>query len=291
MRTIEHLVQDEKAAGQGARVAVVAERRYLCHAQPAGMIASLRTMGHSVLVVDPEGEALEVGENAWTQCVDVAIARGRSWGVLCLLEWLERQGVPSINSRSAIAAVHNKAEMAVALATAGIPTPRTWLGPIDRIAAQIPVHEYPVIIKPVFGDNCRGLEVVYDAEQLRRLLWPEAIAIAQKFIAGLERDLKLYCIGREVWAVRKPSPLAVKFSQQSATSLPELLPITAELRSLARRCGELFHLELFGVDCIETEQGPLVIEVNEFPNYSAVPGADEKLSNFVLAFAKQEKRI
>ena len=290
MRTIEHLVQDEKAVRHGARVAVIAEHRYLSHAQPAGMIASLRTMGHFVLVIDPEGEALEVGDNAWTRGVDVAIARGRSWGVLCLLEWLERQGVPSINSRSAIAAVHNKAEMAVALASAGIPTPRTWLGPLDRIAAQVPIHEYPLIIKPVFGDNCLGLEIVYGAEHLRRLHWPETTAIAQKFVAGLECDLKLYCIGREVWAVRKSSPL-IRFSQSCATRLPELVPMTAELSSVARRCGDLFNLELFGVDCIETEQGTQVIEVNEFPNYSAVPGADEKLSNFVLALAKQEKRI
>ncbi|HEX7288526.1 MAG TPA: ATP-grasp domain-containing protein [Candidatus Angelobacter sp.] len=245
-------------------------------------------MGHSVLVLDPESNALEVGKHGWVEDVDVAIARGRSWGVLCLLDWLEREGVRSINARSAIAAVHNKAEMAVALASAGIPTPRAWLGPVERLAAQISAQDYPVIIKPLFGDNCRGLEIVNDAQQLRRLHWSEPTALAQKFFAGLESDLKLYCIGAEVWAVRKPSPLA-ESSRQPRNGSAELVPLTAELRGLAQRCGELFNLELFGVDCIETEQGPLVIEVNEFPNYSAVPGADEKLSNFVLAFAKQER--
>lgn len=270
---------------------MIAERRYLSHAQPAGMIASLRRMGHSVLVLDPLSDAMEIGENAWIEGVDVAIARGRSWGVLCLLDWLEREGVRSINSRSAIAAVHNKAEMAVALASAGIPTPRTWLGPLDRLTAQIPSQDYPVIIKPLFGDNCRGLQIVHDSHQLSRLEWPEATAIAQKFVAGLESDLKLYCIGPEVWAVRKPSPLTGDFAQPGAGRAAELVPLTADLSILARRCGDLFNLELFGVDCIETEQGPLVIEVNEFPNYSAVPGADEKLSNYVLAFAKQEKAL
>jgi ribosomal protein S6--L-glutamate ligase len=288
VETIQHSAQEEKAARQCARIAVIAERRYLSHAQPSGMIGSLRRMGHSVLVLDPESNALEVGKMGWIEDVDVAIARGRSWGVLCLLDWLEREGVRSINSRSAIAAVHNKAEMAVALASAGIPTPRTWLGPVERLAVQIPAQDYPVIIKPLFGDNCRGLEIVNDAQQLRQLHWSEPTALAQKFIAGLESDLKLYCIGAEVWAVRKPSPLA-KSSSQPRNGKAELVPLTAGLRGLTQRCGELFNLELFGVDCIETEQGPLVIEVNEFPNYSAVPGADEKLSNFVLAFAKQER--
>jgi glutathione synthase/RimK-type ligase-like ATP-grasp enzyme len=284
--TLQQPAQQQKAPGQSARVAVIAERRYLSQAQPSGMIAALRRMGHSVMVIDPQSGALEVGENRWTEGVDVAIARGRSWGVLCLLDCLERQGVPSINTRSAIASVHNKAEMAVALAAAGIPTPRTWLGPVDRLAAQIPSQDYPVIIKPIFGDNCRGLQVVHTPHQLKDLDWPEGMAIAQRFFAGLQFDLKLYCIGREVWAVRKPSPL-----EHHGAAKAEPVVLTAELRNLTRRCGELFNLELFGVDCIETEAGPLVIEVNEFPNYSAVPGADEKLSNFVLAFAKQEKAI
>jgi ribosomal protein S6--L-glutamate ligase len=288
---LQQLVRENKAATTSLRVAVIAEKRYLSHAQPAGMIDSLRRKGHSVLVIDPENQALEADKNGWAREVDVAIARGRSVGVLCLLAWLEHLGIPSINTRSAIAAVHNKAEMAVALVSAGIPTPRTWLGPIGLMAEQIPAHEYPVILKPVFGDNCRGLEIVYDAGQLRSLNWLEPTAIAQKFIAGQETDLKLYCIGQEVWAVRKPSPLAAGLSSQNSTPPTELVPITSAWRSLARRCGDLFNLDLFGVDCVETEHGPLVIEVNEFPNYSSVPGADEKLSNHVLAFAQQEKSL
>ena len=54
---------------------------------------------------------------------------------------------------------------------------------------------------------------------------------------------------------------------------------------LARRCGKLFGLELYGVDCLQTDAGTVVIEVNEFPNYTGVPGADEKLADYVLACA------
>jgi glutathione synthase/RimK-type ligase-like ATP-grasp enzyme len=284
-------LKHHEPARRPACVAVIAEQRYLSHAQPAGMIETLKRMEHSVLVVDPESGALEVGDSAWTRGIDVALARGRSWGVLCLLDWLERCGVPVINQRRAIAAVHNKAEMSIALAAAGIPTPRTWLGPLHHLALQIPTEDYPVIVKPLFGDNCRGLDVAADSLQLRSLHWPESITIAQKFFAGLEFDLKLYAIGQEVWAVRKPSPLPTQFPSSGQTHPPQLVPVSAEMRNLARRCGEVFSLELFGVDCIETEQGLLVIEVNEFPNYSAVPGADEKLSDFVLAYVKQEKAI
>ena len=254
------------------------------------MIASLQAKGHSVLVIDPDTQALEPGEEAWISSIDVAVARGRSWGVFCLLDYLERNGVPSLNTRAAIAVVHNKAEMTVALASAGIAIPRTWLGSLAQIVERIPQRDYPVIVKPIFGDNCRGLEIVYDAEQLRRLPWSASIAIVQKFFTGMDSDLKLYCIGREVWAVRKPSPLALSLGSPAGRPA-QPVPVSSHLRNLALRCGDVFNLELFGVDCIETEKGTLVIEVNEFPNYSAVPGADDKLSNFVLAFATQERTI
>lgn len=287
----EPTVLERPADRRCLRVVVIAERRYLSHLQPHGMVISLKEAGHSVVVVDPAERAFNAGDYDWLQNIDAAVARGRSWGVLCLLRWLEIQGVPTINPRAAIASVHNKAEMAVSLSAAGIPTPRTWLGSPQMVAQQLADRDFPVIVKPVFGDNCRGLECVPSRERLIALPWPEPLAIVQEFIPGLAFDLKLYCIGRKVWAVRKPSPLAAMLSPHLVPQAPELLPVTENWRDLALRCGEVFGLQLFGVDCLQTEAGTLVIEVNEFPNYSAVPGADEELSNYLLAFVKQERTV
>lgn len=287
----EPTVLERPADRRCLRVVVIAERRYLSHLQPHGMVISLKEAGHSVVVVDPAERAFNAGDYDWLQNIDAAVARGRSWGVLCLLRWLEIQGVPTINPRAAIASVHNKAEMAVSLSAAGIPTPRTWLGSPQMVAQQLADRDFPVIVKPVFGDNCRGLECVPSRERLIALPWPEPLAIVQQFIPGLAFDLKLYCIGRKVWAVRKPSPLAAMLSPHLVPQAPELLPVTENWRDLALRCGEVFGLQLFGVDCLQTEAGTLVIEVNEFPNYSAVPGADEELSNYLLAFVKQERTV
>ena len=252
---------------------------------------ALAAAGHAVLLIDPEDHAFDAGETAWMKEVDVAVARGRSWSVLCLLKWLERQSVPVINSRAAIAAVHNKAEMTVALASAGIPMPRTFIGPLSQIAKQVTAADFPVIVKPVFGDNCRGLRVLDTREQLLALDCNEPFAVVQNFVPGLTHDLKLYCIGREVWAVRKPSPLLATSFTGAALQEPQLVRLQPAWRSLALSCGNVFGLDLFGVDCIETDDGPLVIEVNEFPNYSAVPGADEKLSNHVLLSGRQERQV
>ncbi len=65
------------------------------------------------------------------------------------------------------------------------------------------------------------------------------------------------------------------------------MPLSQELVDLARRCRELFGLELYGVDCILTPDGPTVIEINEFPNYTAVPNADKRLADYVIQRARE----
>jgi ribosomal protein S6--L-glutamate ligase len=254
-------------------VGVLVERRYRCQAQPAGLCAELERHGHRTHLIDPE-EICRVGATGWLKDVDVVVPRGRSAGLLALVKHAEQRGVPVVNGGGAIRSVHNKLDMAVALIADGIPTPDTFAAPLPRLAEEIPPDDYPLVLKPLFGDNGHGLALAWDAEELARIDWPEPIAFAQRFVSNGGWDLKLYGIGGDVWAVCKPSPF---IAPAAYARRPAAVELTPELITLARRCGDLFGLELYGVDCIETADGPLVIEVNEFPNYTAVSEADERL--------------
>jgi ribosomal protein S6--L-glutamate ligase len=159
-----------------------------------------------------------------------------------------------------------------------MPTPETFAAPVDRLVEQVPACAYPLVLKPAFGDNGRGLAIAGAPEDLSTLEWAEPMAIAQHLTPSDGLDLKLYGIGDEVWPIRKPSPLLPPASPSHAGGPIDLTP---ELAALGRRCGELFGLELYGADCVETPDGPLVIEVNEFPNYTGVDEADERLADLV----------
>jgi ribosomal protein S6--L-glutamate ligase len=229
----------------------------------------------------------DVADGGWLDELDLVVGRGRSPALFCVLTGAEHRHTPTINRRAAIAAVHNKAEMAVALAAAGVPTPKTFLGTPGDLMAQVPTACYPLIVKPSFGDNCVGLRILERAEELAALTWPEPLVLAQQYLVSDGKDLKLYVIGDEVWAVRKPSPLGAG-GHRSAAGV-ELVPCTAFLRNLGRRCGELFGLELYGVDCLATPDGPFVIEVNDFPNYTGVPAADERLAKYVVSRVREAR--
>jgi glutathione synthase/RimK-type ligase-like ATP-grasp enzyme len=263
------------------RIAIAVEPRYLDQRQPAGFAAALVRAGHPATLLDPEAPG-QLSE------IDLLIARGRSPALLDLLARAEAAGIPTLNRRAAIAAVLDKSRVALALAEAGVPSPRTWVGSIEELRAQARPGAFPLVVKPVCGDNARGVQVVWNRDALARLPWSEPLILAQPFIPGDGFDLKLYVAGGEVWAARKPSPIGDEATRGTPA---QPVPVTATLRALALTCGMRFGLELFGVDCIETPVGPVVIEVNDFPNYSGIDCADDALARLAVERAARAGRV
>lgn len=269
------------------KIGVLAEARYLIQSQPTGLSNELGDLGHEITLIDPQQAFYRMGDDRWFAGLDVIVGRGRSWALLGLLGWAEARGCLTINRRDAIAAVHNKARMSIALAGSGLPIPETYFATIEQLAKEIPAENYPIILKPIFGDNSRGLLVVNSPAEMAATDWPEPVALAQRYFKTDGYDLKLYGIGDQIWAVRKVSPFNA--TAEMDKSKEGLAGATPELEELGRRCGQLFGLDLFGVDCIETEAGVLIIEINDYPNYTNVPAANERLAEYVVRQAEKRK--
>ncbi|CAN5280066.1 hypothetical protein BH24ACT7_BH24ACT7_25260 [soil metagenome] len=271
-------------------IVVALDRRYRSQAQPSGLIEALLGAGHDPSVVDPATCTHNLSDAGWLGGADLVVARGRTHAVLCVLAWAERLGIPTINRRAAVVAVQDKAAMGLALAGHGIPIPPTYLGAPRLLALDIPPAHYPLILKPVMGDNGRGLRLVHDPGELSRLPWSEPMALAQPYLPGDGFDLKLYGIGDQVWAVRKPAPrLEGLHPADRGVASAGPVPVSDELRRLALGCAGVFGLELYGVDCLPTSTGHVVIEVNDFPNYTGVPGADQHLADHLARRARERR--
>jgi ribosomal protein S6--L-glutamate ligase len=275
-------------------IGILVEGRYLLEAQPLGVAAELKARGHLVTVIVPGPHVHRTRDMGRLDGMDLIISRGRSAGILSLLHLAEAQGIATANRRASIGSVNNKAEMAMTLAAAGVPTPYAYAGPVRELARRIPAGDYPVILKPVIGDDRDRMLVVHSALELARIPWPEPSALAQRYLPGSGFDLELYVIGQDVWALRKRSSLAAAPAPEGGSTAVggEALRVSpaSEMEELALTCGGLFGLDYYRLDCVETPRGPVVVDVKEFPNYSGVAGADERLADFALRRAYRRKR-
>jgi ribosomal protein S6--L-glutamate ligase len=272
------------------KVGVIAERRYLSQGMPAAALRALEARGiwADVICPDearvaPETGLVHIARDGWTVDLndyDVVVSRNRNGLGLAMLSYAEAAGVLTINSYASTERIRNKAHMAVWLSRAGLLSPPTILARDASTLVGLPRSWFPLILKPTYGDNSQGLQLVRRPEDLETVEWSDDLLLAQHYLPSDGFDLKLYVCGRSVFAVYKPSP----FNGDPAAAPRPVTP-TPAMVDLALRCGATFGLEIYGVDTIETPDGLAVIEVNEFPNFTGVPNAADCIADHVLARA------
>ena len=189
---------------------------------------------------------------------------------------IHTRGLPLINDYVGTLQVRDKIVTSMRLMEAGLPTPEAYYaGSIEQLRSV--VEDYPIVVKPNSGRRGQQISVVRSARELARLDLSYGDIFAQQFVKGSGLDLKAYVVGDEVFGVARPFP--VRTAEEKRGEPREISP---EVRDICLRCGELFDLELYGVDLIETDESPFVIEVNCFPGYKGVPEADRLLAEYIF---------
>jgi ribosomal protein S6--L-glutamate ligase len=162
---------------------------------------------------------------------------------------LQAHEAPILNPYPNCLAAKDKIATARRLRAGRIPTPRSWAA-ADLGCLRPVIEEIPLIIRPYRGFHGCGAQKVADPHELATMPRFNAPVLAQEYIAGTGDDVKLYVVGDRVFSTRKP------FSARSFTIPGRSCPVSAEMRDIALRCGEVFGLGLYGLDVIETREGP-----------------------------------
>jgi ribosomal protein S6--L-glutamate ligase len=269
-------VEGERPVGT---VCVLSDDRYLRQRMPDVLVRELERLEIAVRVVRANDVVARIGVDPWVDLApgDVVVARTRNCFGLALLRAAERPGVKVLPRWESVTHVRNKARAVQTLAERGIPMPRTLLGESPAALKRLSATDFPLLLKPHLGDNASGIVLVRHPLELDDLAWPDGLVVAQEFVDSGSVDLKLYGVGDHLWAVRRPSPLAGAHAEQPA----ELADLTPELARIARACRDAFQLELYGVDVLDSPRGPLVVDVNEFPNYTGVAEAPLAIAELV----------
>jgi ribosomal protein S6--L-glutamate ligase len=264
---------------------VLTDRRYLKQRMPGALIAWLEEHGHAVrMVVADDGSRVSLlapGDgvvSAWTglRPDDVVVARSRHPFALALLKEAESLGARTVASWAAVQRVRNKVRCVLTLKERGLPVPETFVASRPTDLAQLEPSSFPLLLKPFQGDNSRGIQLVRAPEELASVEWTEAIVLAQRYVEAGGLDVKLYAVADQVWAIRCPSPLT------NGNGRPIPVPVDAALEGLALDCAATFELPLLGIDLVEGARGPLIVDVNEFPNYTGIDDAPAAIGRLLL---------
>jgi ribosomal protein S6--L-glutamate ligase len=269
------------------RLCFIVEQRYENDVMPGAVVDVLSSCGHSVDVLRPNGTVTDLWDLLPTDVAryDAFVLKTVSSGPgLSLLEAAAAAGVTTINDHRAIRLSRDKAVAAVRARAAGIPFPKTWFASRSVLLEQIPSDSYPLVVKPNNGSALRDVYRVDSPGELARLEIDDSGALlAQPYLDNPGYDVKLYNTGDEVFATVKRSPL-----HPGADVVEERIPVTRELRSLARAVGRVFGLDIYGIDVVETAGGWVVLDVNDFPSFGNVPQAAWRLARTVLRVTRRQ---
>ena len=75
--------------------------------------------------------------------------------------------------------------------------------------------------------------------------------------------------------------------QTAADKLGEPFEVAPELAEIARRCGDAFGIDLYGVDIVISQGRPYVVDASSFPGFKGVPDAGGRLARYLRTAAER----
>ncbi|HEX5251194.1 MAG TPA: hypothetical protein VFW14_16140 [Gaiellales bacterium] len=275
----------------GLRLCFIVEEEYRDAIMPLAVARELTERGHVVDLLEPQATATclssltRYGHGAYQAYVLKTVSDGPG---ISLLEAAAAAGIATVNNARSVRLVRDKGVCATYARRHGIPFPVTYFVAAAELLSQVPEADYPLVVKPSNGSSCRGLHRIAHPSQLRTLeIDPERdrFFLAQPYVPNNGVDVKLYSTGSGTFAVRKRSPL-----HADAPVVESPIPLTPELDQLAERVGEVFGLDIFGVDVVETAEGWVALDVNDFPSFGLVPNAAALMAETIERIAARAAR-
>ena len=159
--------------------------------------------------------------------------------------------------------------------------PRTWVAShSDQLAPLL--DDGPIIVKPYEGGNGHHIKIIRSLAELLRVDRHGEPVFAQRYHPHDGRDRKIYAIGGQLFGVKKVFPRRTEEDDYG-----EPFTLTPELRDIAVRCGQAFGIDLYGVDIIESEGKPYVVDMCSIPGFKGVPDAVPLLTRYFYEAAER----
>ena len=211
----------------------------------------------------------------------------------------EMMGIYSINESVAITRARDKLRSLQLLSRKGVGLPRTGFAskPDDVDDLIKNVGGAPLVIKLLEGTQGIGV-VLADTNKaaksiIEAFMGLKANILVQEFIkeAG-GADIRCFVVGDKVVAAMKRQGAEGEFrSNLHRGGSAKLVKLTKEERATAVNAAKVMGLNMCGVDILQSNHGPVVMEVNSSPGLEGIENATGKdVAGMIIEFlAKKAK--
>lgn len=260
------------------KIGFISKKSEYAHSTPVmeQVYEILRKAGTVVETIIPESDLIDL--SILEVNFDLYILRPGIELGLSIAGILHRKGARILNDYLACSVVQDKAQVSHDLIVNGIPTARSFItGSLSRVKRHLDGNA--IIVKPHRGSYGEGIRIL-DTRDINANDAQRGGFFVQQYKKPHLDDLKVYVIGDKVMGLRRKFP-ATTFEEK----LGKPTVVESHIRALALKIGTIFNLQIYGLDVIDTDDGPMVIDVNFFPGFVGVPNAPALLADYIYRYA------
>ena len=274
------------------------------------LVIEAESRGHNVEIIDPlecdiiiEKEKPSIFyRNRYLNDVDAIIPRigsSVSFYGCAVVRQFEEMGVFTICTSDAIQRSRDKLRSFQRLSRAGIGMPKTVFTNYYRDVEDVIKHVggTPLIIK--FLEGTQGLGVVLAESKnaaesiLEAFNGLQARVIVQEYIQEAKgADLRAFIVdGQVIGAMKRQGKEGEFRSNLHRGGSAHMINLNADERQLAMSASKALKLPVCGIDMLQSDRGPLLLEVNSTPGLEGIEGATGKnIAKAIITFIERNAK-
>lgn len=147
-----------------------------------------------------------------------------------------------------------------------------------KIIVKIDAHNIPN-----FPKNDRIIGIAHNVSEFNEIInnYDENDLFFQEYLGEFEIIYKIYVIGRWMVSITSHNRLQNLNNLSPLELIHIRIPIEKQLKSRIKRLGRKFGMTIFGLDYILTEDGPCIIDLNDFPSFRSIPEGISLISDYI----------
>ncbi len=248
------------------------------------------TLGHEVAmgsIMEISSQVSSGGSRFWLkedEITDTDVCFVRSFGPgsceqltrrISMVEHMEVSGMRVINPTYPFRRARDKYATQYILAAAGLPVATTFTTESMESAYRRAIKMGKCVYKPILGSMGKG-SLKFDEPDLAYNAWRTLSRIGQplivqEFIHNPGRDIRVFVVGDRIVGTAFKYGGKGKWKTnvaQGGRMVDE--PVPSEIMEMGLKAVEVMGLEYAGVDIMESDRGPVILEVNGAPGWQAL---------------------